>query len=439
MNKTHLTGIKEIASQVRNDAAFPFFTRKKSSIGGAIFFKQFKVLLFISVLLLFACGEEKKTEDKSAKAKQQTFTCPMHPQVIKHEMGTCPICAMDLVPFEKNNDDKSLKLDAQRQLLANIKTIHIGDGGDGGGISNQSVLNGRLVVDPQQSNYISAKIAGRVEELFVRETGIAISKGQPLYKLYSEQLATLQQEYLMALAQQKQFAGDKLEQQLVSSAKQKLILYGQTEGQLQKLSKTQQKNPYVTVFATEAGTVAELSITQGQYVTEGSPIMRLEGYSKLWVEADAYPNEMKQIKQGQQLKVAVNGWEDQTQMMKVDFTTPSLQSGTQLTQIRGSIANPNGQWQPGLQVKVMLVSQGVSSGMNLPLDAVIRDGKGQHIWIKTGNESFEPVSVSVGKANGNLINVTSGMATGDEVVVTGAYLLYSEYVLKRGKHPLDKS
>lgn len=399
--------------------------------------KQSLSILFVFILIgVVGCSGEQKTEEKSAEAKQQTFTCPMHSQVIKHEMGTCPICAMDLVPFEKNSDDKSLKLDAQRQLLANIKTIRIGDGGNVEGISNQSVLNGRLVTDPQQSNYISAKVAGRIEELFVRETGVAISKGQSLYKLYSEQLATLQQEYLMALAQQKQFAGDKLEQQLVSSAKQKLLLYGQTESQLQRLTKTQQKNPYVTVFATQGGTVAELSINQGQYVAEGSPIMRLEGYGKLWVEADVYPNEMKQIKQGQTLKVVVSGWEDQAQTMKVEFINPSLQAGTQLTQIRGSIANPNGQWQPGLQVKVMLASQGVGGGMNLPVDAVIRDGKGQHVWIKKGKDSFEPMKVSVGKANGNSVQIISGLATGDEVVVTGAYLLYSEYVLKRGKHPL---
>ena len=393
------------------------------------------ILFLFSLIVGVGCSGEKKAEDKTTEKKQQTFTCPMHPQIIKHEMGTCPNCGMDLVPFEKNSNDKSIKLDAQRQLLANIKTVKIDDESSGN-IANQSVLNGRLVIDPQQSNYISAKIAGRVEELFVRETGVAISKGQPLYKLYSEQLATLQQEYLMAVAQQKQFAGDKLEQQLVSSAKQKLLLYGQTEAQLQKLSKSQQKNPYVTVFAPQGGTIAELSITQGQYVAEGSPIMRLEGYGSLWVEADVYPNEMKQIKQGQQLKVVVSGWEDQPQSMKVDFINPSLQAGTQLTQVRGSIANSNGQWQPGLQVKVMLASQAVGGSINLPVDAVIRDGKGQHVWVKTGKDSFEPVPVSTGKANGSNVQITSGLATGDEVVITGAYLLYSEYVLKRGKHPL---
>lgn len=401
--------------------------------------KTTKYLISILSLLaliigMIGCSGEKKAADKTAEKTQQTYTCPMHPQVVKHEMGACPICAMDLVPFEKNSNDKSIKLDAQRQLLANISTVRVGDAES---VQSQSVLNGRLVVNPEQSNYISAKIAGRIEQLYVRETGVAINKGQALYQLYSEQLAALQQEYLMALAQQQQFAGDKLEQQLVASAKQKLFLYGQTEKQLQQLVKSKQKSPYVTIYATQSGTVAELNVTQGQYVTEGGTIMRLEGYQQLWVEADLYPNEAKQIKQGQQLKVIVSGWEGEEQWMKVDFINPSLQSGTQLTQIRGSIANLNGQWQPGLQVQVLLTgSEKSTKGLNLPVDAVIRDGKGEHVWIKTGKDKFEPKSIVTGTTNQNQVSITSGLVAGEEVVTTGAYLLYSEYVLKRGKHPL---
>jgi len=396
-----------------------------------IIFSCFLVSLIIGAI---GCSGEKKTTDKTADKAKQTYTCPMHPQVVKHEMGTCPICAMDLVPFEKNSDNKSIKLDAQRQLLANIATIRIGDATN---VQTQSVLNGRLVVNPEQSNYISAKIAGRVEQLYVRETGVPVKKGQALYQLYSEQLAALQQEYLMALAQQQQFADDKLEQQLVASAKQKLLLYGQTEKQLQQLVKTKQKSPYVTVYATQSGTVAELNLTQGQYVSEGGTIMRLEGYQQLWVEADLYPNEAKQIKQGQRLKVLVNGWEDQPQWMTVDFINPSLQGGTQLTQIRGSITNVNAQWQPGLQVKVLLSEAEKSTkGLTLPVDAVIRDGKGEHVWVKTGKDSFEPKSIVTGTTNQDKVIITSGLVAGDEVVSTGAYLLYSEYVLKRGKHPL---
>lgn len=395
-----------------------------------LFIKQFALIALVPSVFVAACTS-KKEEEKGAK--KQTFTCPMHPQVIKDEMGTCPICGMDLVPFEKNSSDQALKIDTQRQALANITTVVIG----ASQLSGASQLNGRLVVNPEQSSYISSRIAGRIEQLYVRETGVPVKKGQALYQLYSEQLATLQQEYLMAVAQQKQFPGDKIEQQLVTAAQQKLLLYGQSAGQVKQLANTQKKDPYITFFAPGSGVVSELSVTQGQYVTEGGTILKLEGYGSLWVEADVYPNEAKNIKEGQEVSVVIPGWESQPQQMRISFITPVLQSGTQLSRIRGSIQNPDQQWQAGLQANVFLSSGDKTKVLTLPVDAVIRDGKGMHVWIKTGKDSFEPRLVHTGKENDNQVEISGGLRNGEQVVVTGAYLLYSEYILKKGKNPVE--
>lgn len=392
--------------------------------------------LFIALLLsvfITTCNQEKKPVEGAAKEKVQTFTCPMHPQIIKNEMGTCPICGMDLVPFEKNSNDKALKVDEKRQALANITTISIGENSLSGG----KQLNGRLTVDPEQTSYIASRIAGRIEQLYVRETGVKVHKGQPLYQLYSEQLATLQQEYLMAVAQEKQFQGDKIERRLVAAAKQKLLLYGQSESQVQHVLKTQKKDPFIVFYAPQSGVVAELSVTQGQYVPEGGAILRLEGYGQLWVEADVYPSEVKNIKQGQKVKVVIAGWEDQPQEMTISFITPVLQLGTQLTQIRGTISNPANQWQPGLQANVFLPSVVQSHALTLPVDAVIRDGKGTHVWVKNGKDNFEARLVKLGQENDDQVEIAEGLEKGDQVVVTGAYLLYSEYILKKGKNPVD--
>lgn len=390
-------------------------------------------MALVPSVLFTACQEKKKSEAGGEAVKKQTYTCPMHPQIVKDEMGTCPICGMDLVPFEKNSNDKGLKVDEQRQKLANITTVMIGVNQ----FSGTKQLNGRLTVDPQQSSYISSRIAGRIEQLYVRETGVAVKKGEALYQLYSEQLATLQQEYLMAVAQEKQFPGEKIEKEIVTSAKQKLRLYGQSDGQINDLLKTQKKNPYITFFAPEGGVVAELSVNQGQYVTEGGPIMRLEGYGNLWVEADIYPSEARNVKVGQTVKVVVAGWEGQPQDMKISFITPAYQSGTQVSQIRGSIPNPNNQWQPGAQASVFLPSENQSKVLTLPVDAVIRDEKGMHVWIKTGKDGFEPRLVRTGQENNNQVEISAGLQNGEQVVVTGAYLLYSEYVLKKGKNPIE--
>ncbi|KQC00856.1 efflux RND transporter periplasmic adaptor subunit [Pedobacter sp. Hv1] len=397
------------------------------------FIKKFALMAVLPSVFIAACSEEKKPEAAAANKKLQTFTCPMHPQVIKNEMSTCPICGMDLVPFEKNSNEKALKIDEKRQALANITTMVIGVNS----LTGFKQLNGRLTINPEQSNYISSRIAGRVEQLYIRETGVKVNKGQALYQLYSEQLATLQQEYMMAIAQEKQFRGDQIERQIVASAKQKLLLYGQSENQVQQLAKTQQKDPYVTFYAPTSGVVAELSITQGQYVAEGSPILRLEGYGQLWVEADVYPSEAKQVKQGQKVKVIIAGWEDQPQEMTIDFITPALQAGTQLTQIRGSIPNLKNQWQPGLQTNVFLPSGNQGNALTLPVDAVIRDGKGMHVWIKSGKDNFEPRLVKTGTENDQQVEIAEGLQNGDQVVVTGAYLLYSEYILKKGKNPVE--
>lgn len=381
--------------------------------------------------LLWACKEKKQTAAKGVK--EQTYTCPMHPQIVRNQPGTCPICGMDLVPFDKNNVETSLTLGPSQQMLANITTMTIG----AGAISNFIRLNARLVTDPEATTYISSRVPGRVETLYVKQTGVPVQKGQPLYKIYSEQMSTLQQEYLLMAAQAASFPDDQRFQQMEKAARQKLLLYGQTEGQLNELVQSKKTNPYVTYLAPASGIVAELSITEGQYVAEGGNIMRLEAYNSIWVEADVYPAEASKVRQGQQVKVTVAGYEDQPQAMTISFITPALQAGSQVMQVRGSIPNPNHQWQPGMQAVVLLPGAVKSNALTLPVDAVIREAKGTHVWIEKESGKYEPRMVKTGTETFDQVEITAGLQSGDKVVVTGAYLLYSEFVLKKGKNPMD--
>lgn len=394
------------------------------------FIKNFAFAVLMPSLFFAACSNEK--DNKKAKGKVQTYTCSMHPQIIQDKPGTCPICGMDLVPFEKNAAEPGLTLDQNQITLANITTMTIGSGD----FNTYKQLNGRLVVNPEKTEFVSSRTAGRLEHLYVRQTGEKIKKGQPLYQIYSEQLVALQQEYLLNRAQASQFPDDQTFARLLQSAKQKLSLYGQSDQQIQQLGERKKTSLYITCNAPEDGTVAELSVVEGHYVTEGSQIMRLEGYHSLWVEADLYPAEAKSVKEGQQVKVVITGWEDQPQLMTVKFINPDLQTGTQVLQIRGSIPNPDMQWQPGLQANLFIPAADQKDVMSLPVDAVIRDGKTAHIWIEKSKGKFEPQMVTTGMENENRIEIKDGLSTGDQVVVTGAYLLYSEYVLKKGKNPM---
>ncbi|NML38873.1 efflux RND transporter periplasmic adaptor subunit [Chitinophaga sp. G-6-1-13] len=381
-------------------------------------------------VLLAACKETGKPAAQAGP--QPTFTCPMHPQIVQHKPGTCPICGMDLVPFDKNNKDHSLTLDNSQIALANITTVTIG----AGNLAGFKQLNGRLATDPEKTNVISSRVAGRVEVLYVRETGVKVTKGQPLYRIYSEQLAALQQEYLLAAAQARQFPDDARFAQIEKGARQKLSLYDQSDAAIQQLLQSQKVNPYVTYPATQSGVVSELSVTEGQYVAEGGPVMRLEGYHQLWVEADLYPAEAETVKPGQTVKVMIAGWEQEPQQMTIQFINPALQSGSQLMQLRGTIPNPDNRWQPGQQANILLPVKSKNDVLTLPVDAVIRDGKGTHVWIEKSKGKFEPRIVTTGMENYDAVEIADGLAAGDKVVVTGAYLLYSEYILKKGADPL---
>lgn len=394
--------------------------------------RGFTFAIVILALFFSSCEGDKKALKTDSKTTQ-TYTCPMHPQIVQEGTGSCPICGMDLVAFNKDSESTSVTLNDNQRALANVSTTTIGIKG----FSSYRRLNGRLTVNPEKTEYISSRVPGRVEELYVRQTGEKVNKGQALYRIYSEQLATLQKEYLLAVEQANGFPGDATFRRLLESSRQKLELYGQSAGQIKQLMKSRKTDPFITFSAFENGIVAELSITEGQYVSEGSPILKLEGYSRLWVEADIYATELEGVKEGQKVKVIIPGWEDRPQFMTISFITPSLQAGSQVYQIRGEIPNLDDQWKPGLQANIFLPKTTSTGSISLPVDAVIREGKGAHVWVEKTKGEFEPRMVRLGLENFDQVEIEEGLDEGDTVVTSGAYLLYSEYILKKGKNPMD--
>ncbi|WP_243392541.1 efflux RND transporter periplasmic adaptor subunit [Solitalea longa] len=358
----------------------------------------------------------------------------MHPQIVQDKPGTCPICGMDLVPMTNQGESssRSIMLNESQQRLANIHTMKVGKGS----IANSKVLNGKLVTNPEFTEVISSRVSGRLEQLYVKETGVMVRKGQPLYKIYSEQLLTMEQEYLLALKQLAAFPNEKRYSEMADAAKEKLELYGQTSGQIDKLRKFGKTDPYINFLAPASGIVAELSAIEGQYVGEGSVLMKLENLEQLWVEAQVYANELENLKEKSIVTVQVAGFESEPVKSVLDFISPQFDANSQIITIRAKLANSKLQFQPGMQANMLLPYGNTSNAITLPVDAVLRDGKGEHVWIKTGDNTFEPRMVKTGIENFDQVLIVQGLKDGDEVVTSGAYLLYSEMKLKKGTDPM---
>ncbi|HQS04376.1 MAG TPA: efflux RND transporter periplasmic adaptor subunit [Daejeonella sp.] len=384
------------------------------------------LIILCSGFIFSACTEE---HEKHAEAGK--YTCPMHPQIVNNGPGTCPICKMDLVPVNSAGGKNELSLSESQIQLANIHTMVI----NRTDFSTSKVLNGRLIINPEQTEVISSRYAGRIEKLFVKEMGRSVSKGQPIFQIYSEELQTLQQDYLLQLKQVAAFPEEKIYQSMREAAKNKLRLFGYSDAQIRALTTAGKTAPLLTVYSSASGIVTELNVSEGQYLSEGSQILKLENFTQLWLEMDVYPNELGNIRLGTKVQASINGISDKEQTLTIDFISPQMDATSEILKVRAPIKNP-GNLQAGMHATVFLPLAEISDALSLPLDAVVRDEQGAHVWIKTAENTYSPRMVRTGEEDAEQIIILSGLENVKEVVVSGAYLLSSEFILKKGTDPM---
>ncbi len=390
--------------------------------------QKFGALLFIA-LAFIACG--KKDEHAHHAEVVEKYTCPMHPQVVQDKPGSCPICGMDLVKMGASTGaDGSIMLNESQIKLANITTTFTRFENMG----ENTILTGKLLVNEEQTEVISSRVQGRIEKLYFKETGQRIVQGQALYEIYSEPLLTLQREYLLALRQFEELKEQRYESFLKASEK-KLILFGMTKDQVTQLAQRKKTDSRITFLSPVSGIIARIDATEGQYVSEGSALYRIEKLDQIWMEAELYPGESSLVKIGDVVRVQVNGFENEPVSGKVTFLSPEYRQGSQVTTLRAVIANPKREFLPGMQANVIL-SHSEKKVIALPVDAVIRDATGAHVWILEKDGAFKPRMVKTGLENFEKVEISEGLEEKENAVITGAYLLYSELVLKKGGDPM---
>jgi Cu(I)/Ag(I) efflux system membrane fusion protein len=355
----------------------------------------------------------------------------MHSQVIQDKPGACPICGMDLIKVEKSTvANGSIMLSESQIRLANITTTltrfeNMGE---------NTILTGKLTVNEEQTEIISSRVQGRIDKLYFKEVGQQVRQGQALYEIYSEQLLTLQQEYLLALRQFEELKDQRYES-FLKAAEKKLILFGMTKDQVEKLAKQKKTDSRITFVAPASGIIARIDAVEGQYVSEGSSLYRIEKFDQIWVEAELYTGESSLVKIRDAVKVQVNGFESNPVEGRVTFLSPEYRQGSQIITLRALINNSKKEFLPGMQATIIL-SHSEKKAIALPIDAVIRDAKGSHVWILEKDGAFKPRMVTTGLENFDKIEITEGIEEKENVVITGAYLLYSELVLKKGVNPM---
>lgn len=390
------------------------------------------IIIASMALLTFAGCKSKKEVPKDPDTY---YTCSMDPQVVEYKPGKCPICKMDLTPVKKKNGESKdeLQLSEQQIQLGNIQIDTI----QSGTIGDQLVLTATLNFNQMKASSVSSRVMGRIEKLYYKNLGDYVKNGSALYEIYSEDLNNAKQEYLLALDKKKAFTAETVIDfdQLIQSAKNKLLLWGLSEAQINQLATTKKATPTTIFYSTVGGYVTQLDIREGDYAMEGGTIVKLADLSTLWAEAQVYTSQMAEVNESSIAVVQLPDFENREIKGRIEFVNPEINPDTRINLIRVSIPNPGNQLKPGMPAYVLLKSPQRQS-LTLPINAVIRDGKGATVWIQTGKNTFKSVMVQTGLESDDRIEIKSGLKAGDIVVLTGAYLLHSEFVFKKGADPM---
>jgi Cu(I)/Ag(I) efflux system membrane fusion protein len=388
------------------------------------------LFLLISFLLITGC----KSKIKPIANTDIYYTCSMHPQIMENKPGHCPICHMDLISVHRSNtNNDEISLNDEQIRLGNIQTdsIHNGMLGD------NLVLTATLTADESKMNSINARIMGRIEKLYHKNLGDYISKGDLLYDLYSEELNNAKQEYLVAFDKMQTLDNSIIDfKQLVQSARTKLLLWGMTENQINDLSVSKKSNSFTSFYSNVSGYITEMSVLEGQFVAEGATILKLADLSGLWAQAQVYSTQMSGITDQQTAQVLVPDFPGMQWTGKIEFANPEIVTDSRLDLLRIPIANKNGLLKPGMPAYVRLKDK-QRKVLSLPTDAVLRDGKSNTIWVRSGKNNFKMKQVQIGTEAGDRIEIRAGLQEGDQVVIHGAYLLQSEYIFKNGPNAMN--
>jgi Cu(I)/Ag(I) efflux system membrane fusion protein len=392
-----------------------------------------KYILFALVLtaLFTAC---KPKPQQVAKTQSKTyFTCSMHPQIHENHDGNCPICGMKLIKVEITGTNSStvsdkITLTASQIQLASIQTDTLKEEY----IGNEKTLTGTVTTNENQAEQMSARTAGRIQKLFVRTVGEKITIGQPIYSIYSEDMMEAEKEYLLALQQQKALNNPDVDyKQLISAAENKLKLWGITTAQIRSLVSSGKVSSVITIQSKINGTVNDIAIHEGDYVTEGMPVLKTQALGSLWVEAQLYAGEAGAYKENGRVNVSFPDLGGQIISGKVEFVNPELSDASKVDLIRISIPNTQGLIRPGMLAYISLTTNGQRS-LAIPVTSILSDGQGNKVWIKNTDGSFSPKMIKSGLGNQTFVPVLSGLSAGDIVVTNGAYLLNSEAIFKNG-------
>lgn len=294
---------------------------------------------------------------------------------------------------------------------------------------------GKVAFDETRMSRVNPKIEGWIENVYVDFTGKLVRKGQPLLSIYSPDLVSTQEEYLLAIKGRRQLGESpfpeavNFSESLAKSARRRLELWDISDAQIRELEKRGTPTRTMTLYAPTSGFVTTRNAFPRQRVTPDTELYAIADLSTVWVIADIYEFEAADIKMGQPATVTISSYPGRAFTGKISYIYPQVDNTTRTLKVRVELANRNFELKPDMYADVVL---NVSYGRSLvvPQEAVMDSGSEQLVYVSLNDGYFEPRKVQVGMKVDNKFVVLAGLIEGERVVTSGNFLVDSESKLK---------
>ena len=375
--------------------------------------------------------------DPKTGKKIKYWAAPMDPTYIRNEPGQSPM-GMDLVPvYEEAGEEKepssTIRIDPVTQQNMGVRLGRV----EKKSLSKSIRTFGTITYDETGLYSVNTKFNGWIEMLYVDFLGEPVEKGQPLFDIYSPDLLTAQQEYLIAVQQQKGINGSggknarKGDNRLLDASRTRLSYWDFTDEQIAQLETAGEIQKTITIFSPASGVVIKKSALKGHYVKAGEHQYEIADLSTVWVDVDIYEYELPWVHKGMPAEMELSYIPGKRYAGEVLFIYPYLDPKTRTVRLRLSFSNPGNQLKPGMYANVYLQNTLPGKRLVVPQEAVIDSGVRKRVFVSRGKGKFEPRDVTIGaEGNDYEFEVIDGLAEGEQIVLSGQFMFDSESRLK---------
>jgi Cu(I)/Ag(I) efflux system membrane fusion protein len=390
-------------------------------------------LFLVLPWLISGCGKGKETtaHKEGVKAEEKKAGVATKPGEMEMEMKRLTMDSIQKEGKVQEVAPGTVQITPERQQLIGVKfgTVEMKP------LEKMIRTVGRVDYDEKRIVTVSLKIGGWIEDLYVDFTGRFVKQGEPLLTIYSQELVSTQEEYLVALQAKKSLTKSPFPEvagsgdSIADSAKRRLKLWDITDEEIQKLEESGKSKKTLTLYSPFSGFVLEKSAYKGMNVMPGMALYKLVDLSVVWLYADIYEYELPFIRLGQQASIQLSYTPGETFTGKAIYIYPSLNPETRTAKVRFEIPNSHERLKPEMYANVEIKVH-LGQKLVVPEGAIIDTGLRQLAIVDKGSGYFEPREVKVGAKVDNYYEVIKGLKAGERVVTSANFLIDSESKFK---------